>query len=101
MLVSGVPVTFTTDAGQFSASSVLTNGNGEASTTLSTAQTAQVTATVGEASESLTINVTAAPTIAVTASPESPTTGQPVTFSVTVTPATNGSAHQVGHDRLR
>jgi len=89
-VVSGVPVTFTTDAGQFSASSVLTNGNGEASTTLSTAQTAQVTATVGEASESLTINVTAAPTIAVTASPESPTTGQPVTFSVTVTPATDG-----------
>ena len=38
-IVVGVPVSFTTDAGQFSASNVLTNSNGEASTTLNTAQT--------------------------------------------------------------
>lgn len=89
-VVAGVPVTFTTDVGQLGASSVTTNGNGEASTTLTTAQTAQVTAAIGDATVTLTVKVTAAPTITVTPAPAAPSAGQPVTFTITVTPADGG-----------
>jgi PKD repeat protein len=88
--VVGVPVTFTTDAGQLGVSTVLTNGNGEASTTLTTAQTAQVTAAIGDATVTLTVKVTAAPTITVTPAPAAPAAGEPVTFTITVTPADGG-----------
>ncbi len=116
-LMSGVPVTFTTTAGTLSAGVVNTGDGGIASTTLTTAQTATVTASVGvgnssttppatgtpttgttpsasgQASASVTVNIAAAPTIVITPPTSPPNAGLPASFTIAVTPATtNGSA---------
>jgi hypothetical protein len=89
--VSGVPVSFTTSAGSLSQTSVLTDGNGEARTILTTNREATVTATAGAASaQTVTVRVNTAPTITVTLSTQTPVAGQPVVFSVNVT--ANGAA---------
>lgn len=89
--LQGVPVTFTTTAGQLSAGQAITGANGEARTTLTAPRSATVTATAG--GQSATVEVTAAsPAVTITA----PTTGLEagVAATFTVTPvsgtATNG-----------
>lgn len=103
------PVAFTTTAGTLSASVVVTDSGGQASTTLTTSQTAEVTATVGSsgtgggtgtgdssapgrASATVTVNVTAAPTIIITPPSSPPSAGLPALFTFAVTVATDGSA---------
>ena len=90
--VTGVPVNFSTDQGTLSASSVTTDRNGEARTTLSTNRESIVTARVGaggaDRTATVTVRVNTAPTLAIgTVTPASPTVGQSISF--TVTPAAN------------
>jgi PKD repeat protein len=92
--IAGVPVTFATTAGQIAAASVNTDANGEARTTLTTTREANVTARAGSQEATATVTVQAAPTIAVTVTPATPVVGQPVTFAIEVTPATNGNPIQ-------
>ncbi len=68
--LQGVPVTFSTTAGQLSPGSAITDGTGEARVTLSTPRTATVTANAG--GQTVTIEVTAS-SPGVTITP--PTTG--------------------------
>jgi adhesin/invasin len=86
-----VPVTFSTDAGTLTATSVQTDANGQATTTLSTTRDATVKATAGTVDTTVSVKVNPAPTVTVSVSPSSPIVGQPAVFTVTVTPATNGS----------
>jgi len=89
--LSGVPVAFSASAGHLQSSSVNTNTSGEASTTLTTAGAAKVTATAGAVtSDPVDITVAALPTINLSASPNPATAGQPVSISVGVD-ATNAS----------
>jgi hypothetical protein len=86
--VPNVPVVFTTTAGTLGSATVITDANGRATTSLTTSSTAQVTATAGTVSSSaLTITAAAKPTVTVTASTTTPSIGQPVSFTVSVTPA--------------
>jgi hypothetical protein len=106
----GSPVTFTTTAGTLAAGASLTNGNGVASSVLTTSVQATVTATVGatapttppatgttppvatgQASGAVTITVQSAPTITITP-PAAIQKNIPATFTITVTAAAaNGS----------
>ena len=89
--LSGVPVAFSASAGHLQSSTVNTNTSGEASTTLTTAGAAKVTATAGAVtSDPVDITVAALPTINLSASPNPATAGQPVSISVGVD-ATNAS----------
>jgi large repetitive protein len=93
--VPNIPVLFTTTAGTLGQGTVPTDSSGRATTTLTTSSTAQVTATAGTVSSSaLTITAAAKPTVTVSASTTSPAIGQPVAFTVSVTPAsgTTGAA---------
>ncbi len=88
----GVPVSFTTTAGTLSATTVVTNEGGNASTTLTTNAAATVTASSGGASEALTgsVDVTMKSKISLTLSaPTSLTVSVPASFTVGVT-ATGG-----------
>jgi len=90
--VPGVPVTFSTTAGELSPASATTDANGEARASLTTAREAKVTASAGSKSADVTVTYVAAPTVAVTVTPTTPTIGEVVTFAITVTPAANGTA---------
>lgn len=90
--VGGVPVSFTTTAGALGASTVTSDGNGEARTTLTTSRQAEVTATAGAIdSTSVTVQIAAVPTVTITTLTASPTPGQPVSFQVSVNPPQNGA----------
>jgi hypothetical protein len=98
----GVPVSFTTTAGSISSAVVVSNGLGEAATTITTNRDADVTATAGGSSGSgggsgenggggaataavtATIKITAspAPTITITGPATAPVTDTPVSFTV-------------------
>jgi adhesin/invasin len=89
-LLSGIPVTFSTTAGQLSSSSAITDANGDGRVTLTTSTEATVTARAGGAEAAtvdVSVTVIAAPTIELSASPAAPAVNQPVTFTITVTPA--------------
>ena len=114
-----VPVSFSTSAGTLSASQAITDVNGIAQTTLTTSTSAMVTASVGaqgstttppatggggtggttpttptsgQASGTVTVNVSAAPGLVITP-PTNPQAGVPASFTFAVTVATsNGSA---------
>jgi hypothetical protein len=88
--LSGIPVTFSTDAGLLSATSATSDANGEARTALSTTAKARVTASVaGGSSSSLTasvdIPVRVGPTVTISTPATSIVPGVPATFSVSVT----------------
>ena len=53
-----------------------------------------MTARAGSQEATATVTVQAAPTVAVTVTPATPIAGQPVTFAIQVTPATNGNPIQ-------
>jgi hypothetical protein len=87
--LSGVPVTFTTDAGVLTPSSATSDGNGEARSALSTTAKTRVTASVvGGTSSSLTtsldIPVRVGPTVTISTPAASIVPGIPATFSVAV-----------------
>ena len=114
--LTAVPVSFSTTAGTLNDALVNADQNGVAQTTLRTAQTATVTASVGatapttgtgggtttppatggtpgQASGTVTVGVAAAPTLTITPPTTPPSAGLPATFSIVVTPATaNGTA---------
>lgn len=93
--VSGVAVSFSTSAGTLSSQTIITDGNGEARTRLTTTRQATVTATAGAVTSpaTLTVNVNTAPSVTITVSPTSPTAGQAATFTFTVnSSATNTAA---------
>ena len=87
--VAGVPVTFTTDAGQLSASSATTDASGVATVTLNTSRPAKVTANV--AGKTATADVGLNPRTGVTiAGPTTPVSaGVPATFTVSVAATAN------------
>src|SRR3954463_7984761 len=113
--LGNVPVSFSTTAGTLNDAVVNSDQNGVAQTTLRTAQTATVTASVGatatgggtttppatpatgsvsgQASGTVTVGVAASPTVLITAPTTPPSVGLPATFTFAVTAATtNGSA---------
>jgi len=89
--LGGVPVSFTTTAGSFSAQVVNTDLGGRASTTLTTNREATVTASAGgTTTATVTVSIAVRPTVAISvASGSTPAEGSITTLSVTVTPATN------------
>ena len=90
--IGGVPVSFATTAGSFSASVVNTDTAGVARTTLTTNQPASVTATAGgTASAAASITLSSRPTVSITAL-GTPFEGGVTTLSITVTPAASGGA---------
>lgn len=97
--LQGVQVFFSVDAGSLSSSSVVTDQAGEARTAVMTTRATKVTATAGGASgtsaatATVTLQVNVLPTVSIAvASGATPTEGQPVSFTVTVTPNASGSA---------
>jgi PKD repeat protein len=90
--VPNVPVVFTTTAGSLGVGTVTTDATGRATTTLTTSSTAQVTATAGTvASTALTITAAAKPSVTLSASTTTPSVGQPVSFTVGVTPSSGAT----------
>jgi chitodextrinase len=94
--LSGVPVTFSTTTGSFSAQVVNTDSTGRASTTLTTSREASVTATAGgTTSAAITITVSPGPTASISvAAGTTPVEGAITTFSITVNAATGGAPIQ-------
>jgi PKD repeat protein len=93
--VGGIAVTFSTNAGTLSSTSIVTDSNGEARTRLTTTRPATVTVSAGAVATpaQLQIGVNAAPSVTIAANPASPTAGQAVQFTFTVnTNATSGAA---------
>ncbi len=88
----GVPVTFGTTAGALRDATVVTDGNGEARTQLTTTREATVTATVGTVSATTLVRVTARPTVSITPPATAIGEGENVTFTVSVQPQANGDA---------
>jgi hypothetical protein len=87
--LSGVPVSFTTDAGVLTPTSSISDGNGEARAALSTTSKARVTASVvGGTSSSLTasldIPVRVGPTVTISVPAANLVPGVPAIFSVSV-----------------
>ena len=93
-LLPGVPISFSTTAGQLSASIVNSDQNGFATVTLQTTRRADVIAFVGAKGAKVSIELTTGPGITLSApSPASPTVGQTVTFTITLAvPGANGAA---------
>ena len=94
--LGGVPVTFSTDKGSISPSTVTTDSNGNATATLTTTATAKITAAVGALTGTATVTVAARSLTSFTASPSSTSAGVPVIF--TVTPATGANITNVHID---
>ena len=85
----GVPVSFTASAGSLSATNDITDGNGEAQSTLTTSRQTEVTANAGGQTATATVEVDAAPTATLSVTSTTPTSGQPTVFSVTVNAGSN------------
>jgi len=94
-----VGVVFSTDQGTLGSSNVFTDGNGQATTTLTTSRVTKVTATVGAQKGEFTVNVVTAPTVTLSAvTPANPIVGSPV--AVTLTPATAATASPIQSVRV-
>ncbi len=90
--LQGVPVTFTTTAGQLSAGQAITGVNGEARTTLTAPRSATVTATAG--GQNATVEVTAAsPAVTIAAPTTAIEAGVVATF--TITPVAGNGANGI------
>ena len=77
----GVSVLFTTTAGSLNSTTATTDSSGIARTTLTTTQTARVTANSGAVSSAVDVGVSAAPNVTLTV-PASGTVGVPVAMSI-------------------
>jgi hypothetical protein len=82
--VVGVPVTFTTNAGSLTASSVATDETGTARTTLNTTREATVTANVAGKTAELTIGLNPRTGVTINGPTTSVSAGQPASFTVGV-----------------
>lgn len=82
--LSGLPVTFSTDAGTFSSTSAVTDSFGNATTTLSTTRAAKVTANVAGKTAEVTIGLNPRTGITLSGPDESVSAGQPARFTVGV-----------------
>ncbi len=82
--VTGIPVTFTADAGTLSASSSITDSDGVARVTLSTTRQAQVTANVAGKTATVTVGLNPRTGISITPPANTVAAGQPATFTVAV-----------------
>jgi hypothetical protein len=87
--LGGVPVTFSTDKGSISPSTVTTDNSGTATATLTTTATAKITAAVGALTGTSTVTVAARSLASFTASPSSTSAGVPITFTVTPVAGSN------------
>jgi hypothetical protein len=88
--IAGVPVTFATDKGSISPSTVTSDAGGNAAATLTTSATAKVTATAGTVtSTGATVTVGLRGLSGFSASPQATSAGTPVTFTVTPTTGAN------------
>ena len=94
--LSGVPVTFSTDKGSISPSTVTTDGSGTATAALTTTATAKITAAVGALTGTATVTVNARSLTSFTAAPSSASAGVPIAF--TVTPAVGANISNVHVD---
>ena len=82
--LSGLPVSFTTDAGTLSNSSVATDSSGNATTTLTTSRASKVTANVAGKTAEVTIGLNPRTGITLTGPTTPVSAGQPATFTVGV-----------------
>lgn len=82
--LAGVPVTFTTSAGQLSASSTMTDAEGTARTTLTTSRESTVTANVAGKTAEITISLNPRTGISIAGPQNSVSAGQPTSFTVGV-----------------
>ncbi len=82
--VSGIPVDFTADTGQLSAPSALTDQNGIASITLTTARQSKVTANVAGKTADVTVGLNPRTGLTITAPTNNITAGTPAAFTVNV-----------------
>ncbi|HXW08503.1 MAG TPA: Ig-like domain-containing protein, partial [Vicinamibacterales bacterium] len=91
--LSGVPVSFTASAGALSPNPATTDANGVATTTLSTTQEAEVTASVGGKTSETALKITLRPRtgIRITAPTDTVTAGQPARFTIGVSENANVS----------
>jgi hypothetical protein len=80
--LSGIPVTFTTDAGTFSNSSVTTDASGSAQTTLTTSRAAKVTVNVAGKTADVSIGLNPRTGITIAAPTTQVSAGQPATFTI-------------------
>lgn len=91
-ILSGVPVTFSTDRGTISPASTTTDSTGVATATLTTTGTAKIIATAGTVQSSeVTVTVNARALSSFVADPTSANAGVPITFTVTPTTGVNVS----------
>lgn len=88
--LSGVPVTFSADAGALRDASVVTDEHGEARTTLTATRDTTVTATVGAISQTLNVRVTSEPLITLNGPSTSVGEGENATFTVGIQVGANG-----------
>ena len=84
-LLPGVPVTFTADAGTIASGTVVSDGAGEARTTLTTDRQTIVTVHAGALTATVTIGLSTLPTVTIAATPTTSSVSEPVTFAVNVT----------------
>jgi hypothetical protein len=89
--LAGVPVTFSSTSGTLLNATVLTDSNGEAKTTLTTNQQAQVSVTAGGQTAQLTISVNPPINVSISVSSATPLAGQPVTFAVSASVGSGGA----------
>ena len=95
----GAPVVFSADQGVLSSNSAVTNGAGEARTSLETTRTTIVRAAVGAKNATVTVTAVALPTISIALASSGgigggsgqPEIGLPVSFTVTPGTATTGN----------
>jgi len=88
----GVPVFFSTDQGNISPVTAITNAVGQAQTTFtSTGQSATITATAGAKTGTAKVSTLAVPTVTITGPSTTPTVGLTATFAMSVA-AGSGSA---------
>jgi Big-like domain-containing protein/PKD domain-containing protein len=80
--LAGVPVTFTSTAGQIQSPAVVTDANGTATTTFTTTSKATVTAHAGAKTVDVVVDIAALPTVTISAAPNPAIAGQPVTFTI-------------------
>lgn len=90
-----VAVLFSTDSGTLTSTSVVSDSNGIATTTLTANRATKVTATVGDKTGDFNIGVLSTPIVTITATTTTPTVNVPVAFTVKPGSATNSSPIQV------
>jgi hypothetical protein len=99
--LSGIPVSFSTDAGAFSNSTVATDATGTAQTTLTTSRAAKVTVSVAGKTADVTVGLNPRTGITITAPTTQVSEGQPATFTVGVGGSTGGTGGTGGAANVR